>query len=151
MNETTLALLVTLGIFSLAGIGILRIGLSGRRERRRQEERERARTPGIIVEVRKERRHIRRGPSYTSCTPVVEFRTERGTYCLDASASVQPDEFSVGDPVDVLYDPDDPHHFHIADRECEEKSDGHLIRVGLIWIACMLAAAVVVLAAHPLQ
>ena len=151
MDETILALLAMLGIFALAGVGVLRIGLRGRREWRRREERERARASGTVVEFRKERRHVRRGHSYTGCTPVVEFRAEGRDFRLDAAASTQADEFAVGDPVEVLYDPDDPTRFHIEGRECEEKGDGRLIRMGLIWLACMLTAAVLLLTAHPLQ
>lgn len=151
MDSLTLALLITLGIFLLPGIAILRTGLKGRREWRERVERERARTTGVVADIRMERKHVRRGPGWTSCTPVVEFRAEGRPYRLDATASTQPDEFAAGDSVDVLYDPDDPTRFHIEGRACEESGDGHLIRTGLIWIACILAIAVAFLAINPVQ
>lgn len=151
MDETKLALLITLGIFALVGIGMLRIGLNGRREWQQKQERERARTTGSVVEVRREQKHMRRGPSWTACTPVVAFRAEGRNYQLDAVASTEPDEFAPGDAVEVLYDPDEPTRFHIEGRACEEKGHDSLIRTGLIWLGIEAVVVVVFLVINPIQ
>ena len=55
MNSTLQAVIVTLGIFALAGLFGLIEALGGRRVWRRREEAERTRTTGVVVGFAEER------------------------------------------------------------------------------------------------
>ena len=125
---------------SLLGWVWLICGISGWRDILRHEERERARATGTVMEViRVERRYRgRRGSrpkTFVSYYPVVEFQAE-GRLVRDQSAYGFPTkELSVGDSVEILYDADDPSHFHLDgtyDR-LRRVNTGYIL-AGILWL-----------------
>ena len=116
----------------LSAIGwILVIAAVGMRRRwRKREEIERARTSGTIAGDPEEKpvrdRRRRR--------PVVEFTAEGHEYRLEYPKKEDPAVYPAGAPVEVLYDPDDPTHFHLEDDQAEMRSRRIRLYVGLAWI-----------------
>ena len=132
-------------ITSLGGWIFLYIGLSNLREARNRQEVERVRATARVVD------HIRR--SYTRRTgkagarrnrtvtvwkPVVEFSVADKTYRLESPEPFGKDELPVGSIEDVLYDPDDPTHFHL------ERIGGSDFRIA--WTCISIAIAILLFA-----
>ena len=142
MSEAALACVFCLGIFSLVGLGILRIGLQGQRDWERRLERERTRATGTVVGYVSRRRSFGRSSLITRQYPVVEFRVDGGLQRHACDCELSPDEFPVGTALEVLYEADDPARFHPeAYHRIEEGGNRHFIRFGLVWIACMAVGA----------
>ena len=152
MNETLIALVIVLGLFSLGGFGILFSGLQGQRQWRRREDVERARASGTIVANITQKKTVRRGRhrgSVDITCPIVRFEAEGRVYELECTGAAGSPLLEVGQAVEVLYDSDDPTRFHLEDVDPEARSNRIMVRVGLIWLACTLIPMVALLAADP--
>lgn len=154
MGSTLQALIVTLGILALAGLFALIESLYDRRRRRRREEAERARATGVLVGFAEEQhRHRHRKPMkvhyVTVYRPIVRFQVDGVEYKLKSDGIVPRDQFQEGQPVDLLYDPDNPAHFHLDRGDVEERSTRGAVVFALAWLACALAAIALLLHSNP--
>ena len=126
MDSTLQALIITLGVLALAGLFALIEALGDRRAWRRREETERARTTGTLVGLSAKRhRHgsvrNRNRRFVTVYYPIVSFQVDGVEYRLESADIVPRDEYQVGQSVDLLYDPDDPTHFHLDRGDLKER------------------------------
>ena len=147
MDSTLQALIVTLGIVALAGLFALIEALGDRRAWRRREEAERARTMGTLVGFSSKRhRHgsvRRRNRRFvTVYYPIVSFQVDGLEYKLESADIVPRDEYQEGQSVDLLYDSDDPTHFHLDRGGLKERSTRDAIIIALVWLTGALAALV---------
>ena len=133
MDDRLLFFLVLFPLLSVSGIALVWIGLRGVRKARRQEEQERARASGTVVEMVKHF-SLRRGKP-SSWHPVVEFTVDGQTLRYESPDGYWLDQFKVGECVDVLYDADDPSRFHLEKLfERQIASDKVTIALGMLWI-----------------
>ena len=105
---------------SLGGWIFLYIGLTDLRDARKRQEAERRRATAKVVDVvahkhtvRNTRRRLPRKISVTVWKPVVEFDVEDRTYRVESPEPFEKGELPVGSSEEVLYDPEDPTHFHL--------------------------------------
>ena len=154
MNSTLQAVIVTLGIFALAGLFGLIEALGNRRVWRRREEAERTRTTGVVVGFVEERHRYRSGKSLnahyvTVYYPIVRFQADGVEYKLKCTSIVPRNKFQKGQAVDLLYDPDNPTHFHLDRGDMEERSTWGTIIFALVLLTIAVATIVVLLSANP--
>ena len=154
MNSTLQAVIVTLGIFALAGLFGLIEALGGRRVWRRREEAERTRTTGVVVGFAEERHRYRSRRSLnahyvTVYYPIVRFRADGVEYKLKCTSIVPRDKFQEDQAVDLLYDPNNPTHFHLDRGDMEERSSWGTIIFALVLLTIAVATIVVLLSANP--
>ena len=156
MDSTLLALIITLGILTLVGIFGLIEALGDRRKWRRREDAERTRTMGVIVDFAEERhryahRHgkVRSTHYVTVYYPIVHFQADSAEYKLKSTGIVPRDKYQVGQPVDLLYDPNNPTHFHLDRGDMEERSTRGPIIFALVWLTITMATIVVLLSINP--
>ena len=114
------------------------MGISTLRDLSRMQEQERARTTAKVVEFISEKRRVRsrrhRTVIHTAWHPVVVFHVENREYHLQAAVNLMREDLHVGEEVDILYDADDPTHFHFRRTvEHDERVAKIFIAVGLIW------------------
>ena len=153
MNSTLLALIITLGIFALAGLFALFEALGDRGKWLKREEAERSRTTGVIVGFAEERHRYRRRRSLnahyvTVYYPIVRFRADDVEYELKSTSIVPRDQYPEGQSVDVLYDPNNPTHFHLDRGDAQERSNRGTIIFALVWLAIAVATIVVLLSVN---
>lgn len=154
MNSTLQAVIITLGIFALAGLFGLIEALGDRSKWLKREEAERTRTTGVIVGFAEERHRYRRRGSLnahyvTVYYPIVRFRADDVEYELKSTSIVPRDQYPEGQSVDVLYDPNNPTHFHLDRGDAQERSNRGTIIFALVWLACSLVAIVLLLYNDP--
>ena len=144
MDDHILLFLVLFPLLSVGGICLVMIGRSGIRTARKQAEQERARASGTVVDL--VRRHsLGRGKPFTSFYPVVEFPAGGQTLRHESREGYMSGQFSVGERVEILYDADDPSHFHL-EKEFEKNISGCRVTVfvGILWIVIAAIAALIV-------
>ena len=135
MPEIVLVLIFFLGC-SLTGWIFVGIALHVRRYQRKKELNERSLTFGRIVEAAEKVHHRGRGGTIRSYFPVVEFEADGRTYRLEnENGSRDRESVVIGRSVDVLYDPEDPARFHLADDDANVTGADSLMRMGMIIIA----------------
>ena len=107
-------------ITSLGGWIFLYIGLKSLREARDRQEAERVRATARVVAYnshkytfRTGRGNARRNKTTTVWKPVMEFSVGEKVYRFESKEPFDQDEVPVGSNEEVLYDPDDPSHFHL--------------------------------------
>jgi len=129
MNSTLQAAVIALGLFALFGLFALIEALGDRRKRRRMEDAERARTVGVIVDYAEERhRHSHRHGQVRSTRyvtiyyPIVHFQVDGTEYKLKSTSFVPREEYRESQAVDLLYDPNNPTHFHLDRGDVEDRS-----------------------------
>lgn len=154
MNSTLLALIITLGIFAIAGLFGLIEALGDRGKWLKREEAERARTTGIIVGFAEEQHRYRRSRSprahyVTVYYPIVRFQADCVEYKLKSTSIVPRDEYPEGQSVDLLYDPNNPNHFRLDRGDAQERSTRGTIIFALVWLACSLVAIALLLYNNP--
>ena len=154
MNSTLLSVIVTLSVFALAGLFALIEALGDRRKWLSREETERTRTTGVIVGFAEERHRYRRRRSLnahyvTVYYPIVRFRADAVEYKLKSTSIVPRDKYQEGQTVDLLYDPNNPTHFHLDRGDVQERSNRGTIIFALVWLICAVAAIVVLLCVNP--
>ena len=145
MDSTLQALIITLGVVALAGLFALIEALGDRRAWRRREETERARTTGTLVGLSAKRhRHgsvrNRNRCFVTVYYPIVSFQVDGVEYRLESVDIVPRNEYQEGQSVDLLYDPDDPTHFHLDRGDLKERSTRDAIIIALVGLTGALAA-----------
>ena len=144
MSDRLLLFLVLFPLLSVSGVALVWIGLSGLREARGQEERERTRTTGTVVEI-KRRTSLGRGKPLFRHYPVVEFTADGRTQRHESRADCWPGRLEVGERVDLLYNADDPGAFHL-DKLLEKQiaGDRATVLAGILWIAAAGVVAMIV-------
>lgn len=154
MNSTLLAVIITLGIFAIAGLFALFEALGDRRKWLKREEVERSRTTGVIVGFAEERHRYRRRRSLnahyvTVYYPIVRFQADGVEYELKSASIVPPDKYPEGQSVDLLYDPNNPTQFHLDRGDMEERSTRGTIIFALVWLTIAVATIAVLLSVNP--
>lgn len=154
MNSTLLAVIITLGIFAIAGLFALFEALGERSKWLKREEVERSRTTGVIVGFAEERHRYRRRRSLnahygTVYYPIVRFQVDGVEYKLKCTSIVPRDKYPEGQAMDLLYDPNNPTHFHLYRGDMKERSNRGTIIFALVWLAIAVATIVVLLSVNP--
>ena len=154
MNSTLQAVIITLGIFAFAGLFGLIEALGDRSKWLKREEAERTRTIGVIVGFAEERHRYRRRRSLnahyvTVYYPIVRFRADGVEYELKSASIVPRDQYPEGQSVDVLYDPNNPNHFHLDRSDAQERSNRGTVIFALVWLAIAVATIVLLLSVNP--
>ena len=148
MDSTLQALIIALGIIALAGLSALIESLADRRAWLRREASERVRTTGILVgfDVRHHHyrsvRHRKRN-TVTVYYPIVVFQADGVEYRLKSVDTVPRKQYREGQPVDLLYDSEDPTRFHLDLGGRQEQSTRDAVVIALIWLAGTLTALAV--------
>ena len=153
MNSTLLAVIITLGIFAIAGLFALFEALGDRRKWLKREEVERSRTTGVIVGFAEERHRYRRrrslnAPYVTVYYPIVRFQADGVEYELKSASVVPRDKYPEGQSVDLLYDPNNPNHFHLDRGDAQERSNRGTIIFALVWLAIAVTTIVLLLSVN---
>ena len=154
MNSNLLAVIITLGIFAIAGLFGLIEALGDRSKWLKREEAERTRTTGVIVGFAEERHRYRRRRSLnahyvTVYYPIVRFQADSVEYELKSTNIVRREKFHEGKSVDLLYDPNNPTHFHLDRGYMEDRSTRGTIIFALVWLTIAVATIVVLLSVNP--
>lgn len=128
--------------------------LGDRRVWRRREETERTRTTGVVVGFAEERHRYRSRRSLnahyvTVYYPIVRFRADGVEYKLKCTSIVPRDKFQEDQAVDLLYDPNNPTHFHLDRGDMEERSTRGTIIFALVLLTIAVATIVVLLSVNP--
>ncbi len=145
MSEIMYSFILFLGL-SLLGWIFVGIAVHTKRYQQKKELSERSAAPGKIVDVVKRVQPAGRGRPAVYYVPVVEFEADRRLYRLEnENGSRNIEDIVIGRSVDVLYDENDPSHFHLADDDANEEAAHSLMRFGLIIIA---GAAVLTVCNH---
>ncbi|MBR2571926.1 MAG: DUF3592 domain-containing protein [Clostridia bacterium] len=142
MNDHLLLFLVLFPLLSVGGIALIWIGTSGIRKAREQEERERVRAFGTVIDLV---RHVslRRGKPPV-CHPVVEFDANRKTHRYESRTGYWLDRVRVGERVEILYDADDPSRFHLEELFSRQIAGEKVtVLAGILWIIAAGIAAFV--------
>lgn len=153
MNSTLLAVIITLGIFAIAGLFGLIEALGDRSKWLKREEVERSRTTGVIVGFAEERHRYRRRRSLnahyvTVYYPIVRFQADGVEYELKSTSIVPLDQYPEGQSVDVLYDPNNPTHFHLDRGDAQERSSRGTVIFALVWLAIAVTTIVLLLSVN---
>ncbi len=143
MSEMTYNVLFCFFMFSMAGWFILFAGISTYRNKRRREEVETTRTTGRIVDYVLKERPKGKGGTSVYWKPVIEFSVYPHTYRLEYDNALKESLHPVGENVEILYDLNDPSHFHLEDDPVYINGGRKAIRFGVIWI---LASAAITMA-----
>ncbi|MBQ3425448.1 MAG: DUF3592 domain-containing protein [Clostridia bacterium] len=143
MNERTLFILLFTGIWCLAGLVFLCVGIGFLRSARRREERQRARAEGVVIEVVRRVSHDRDGSS-VSFYPIVEFEADGRRISLESESGGGRKRFYEGQKVQVLYDPDDPACFDLEGYGSRRLLGRISLGSGLVCIAIGTIVALVI-------
>ncbi len=81
--------------------------------------------------------------------PIVRFQVDGVEYKLKSTGIVPRDKFPVGLSVDLLYDPNNPSHFHLDRGDMEERSTRGTIIFALVWLTIAVATIAVLLSVNP--
>ena len=128
--------LLVFGCCSITGWICLGVGLHTLRYQRRKERREPAHATGRVVGAAKKVHTPYRGRPVVYYVPVVVFTAGEREYRLENENGHREEEkVGVGRRGDVLYDPEDPSHFHLADDDANEAGGKRLMRFGGALIA----------------
>lgn len=143
MSGETLFLIIFTGVWCLVGVIFLGVGLGLYRGAKRREERLRARTDGVIVEVA---RHVRGSSDSRSVSwhPIVEFEVDGHTVSLESEGGDWRKRFYEGQHVGVLYDPDDPSCFRLEGRDIQAFVGKIFLGVGALCVAIGVDAVLIV-------
>lgn len=94
-----------------AWVGLFR-GIRFRRELRRRMENERTRTTGTIVEYVSAAHRNKTNGSYRYWKPVIAYTADGKEYREECQSGLSRENFPAGTQIDILYDNNDPTHFH---------------------------------------
>ena len=134
MSDAVYYLILFLG-WSLAGWILIGVALYTKRYQRKKEENERSLVSGEIVDAVKKVHRPGRGGTTIYYVPVVEFTASGRLYRLEnENGSREREKIIVGKSVDVMYDENDPTHFHLTEDDANETSSNSLLRFGVILI-----------------
>ncbi len=153
MSEMWIKILMFFAISSGFGWVLLLIGFSTRRSIRRRNDIERCRTAGTVSGYKTAETVSSRGGKRTVYRMTVDFTADGRAMSLEYENSMDREKFPPGTPVEVLYDMDDPTHFHLEEDPVFQTEGGRAVQIGAIWIlaaaALTLALAVLVGGADP--
>ena len=79
----------------------------------------------------------------------MRFQVDGVEYKLKSTGIVPRDKFPVGQAVDLLYDPNNPTHFHLDRGDMEERSTRDTINFALVWLTIAVATIAVLLSVNP--
>ena len=128
--------LLFFAVLSINGLIFIGVGLHTVRYQRKKEENETESARGVIVDIAKKKTRPARGRSVTYYVPVIEFTAGEKLYRLEnENGSRDRESVVIGRSVDVLYDPEDPARFHLADDDANVTGADSLLRMGMIIIA----------------
>ncbi len=133
MSDTVLKMLIFFSGSSLVGWMIFFAGIGAKRSRRKREALELTRAEGTVVDYARKETRGRGGP-YVSWRPVVEYSVYEQRYHLEYENGMDPEQYPVGSTVEVLYNPDRPSEFHLAEDAVYRNGGGNAVRIGLTWI-----------------
>ena len=145
IQELEIKMLLFFAAFSFAAWILLFTGLSMRRQKRKREISETTRVTGTIVDYVSRDLNIGRKVPRHVWIPVIEF-TYGKTYRLQYNDSLDREKHPVGESVDLLFDLNDPTHFHLEADENYANGGVNAIRVAAVWIllAAVLSVALAV-------
>ena len=136
MSDEMLYLILFLGQ-SLIGFIFIGVALYTKQYQRKKEIHECSLAMGKIVDIVEKKHHSGRGGTVRYYVPVVEFAANNVEYKLEnENGSRERDEITIGKSVDIMYDPNDPTHFHLTEDEANEQASNRLLRFGLIIVFC---------------
>lgn len=142
MSDIVICLVIFAG-GSLTGWILVGVALYTRRYQRKKEQNERSLATGQIVDVAKKTHHAGRGGTAVYYVPVVAFEANGRLFRLEnENGNRDKEKITVGQSVDVLYDEQDPTHFHLAEDDANEAASEGLMRYGALLIAGAAALAV---------
>ena len=88
-----------------------------------------------------------RGKPLSAWHPVVEFRADGKTLRYEGSTVCRSEQVQVGERVDILYDAEDPSHYHLEGlSEWEATGDRVTVGFGILWI--VIAGVIAVIASQ---
>ena len=144
MDDHLLLFLVLFPLLSVGGVALIWIGLSSIHKARVREERERTRASGTVVDIVKHW-SLGRGKPLITWHPVVEFRVDGKNLRYESSTGYRSEQLQVGKHIDILYDAEDPSHYHLEKlSEWEVTGDKVTVIFGILWIVIAGIVAVVV-------
>lgn len=141
MSDTVSSLILFVGI-SLTGWIFVGVALYTKLYQKKKEQNERSLSSGQIVDLAEKVNTAGRGRPVRYYVPVVEFEANNQTYRLENENGYREKEkIILGKSVDVMYDSNNPTHFHLTEDDANETSSFSLMRLGLIIIggAALLA------------
>ena len=132
MSDELLYLILFLG-FSLTGFIFIGVALHTKKYQRKKELAEYAYVAAKIADcIEKQHRSGRYG-TVRYYVPVIAFTADHTEYRLENENGYRErDKIEIGKPVDVMYDPNDPAHFHLTEDDANDKASESLLRFGLI-------------------
>ncbi len=134
MSDTVSSLILFVGI-SLTGWIFVGVALYTKLYQKKKEQNERSLSSGQIVDLAEKVNTAGRGRPVRYYVPVVEFEANNQTYRLENENGYREKEkIILGKSVDVMYDSNDPTHFHLTEDDANETSSFSLMRLGLIII-----------------
>lgn len=134
MSAAVSSLILFLGC-SLTGWIFVWVALYTKRYQEKKEQNERALASGQIVDLAEKVNTAGRGRPVRYYVPVVAFEANHQTYRLENENGYRDkDKIILEKPVDVMYDPGDPTHFHLTEDDANETSSHSLLRLGLVII-----------------
>ncbi len=144
MDDHLLLFLVLFPLLSVVGIALIVIGLSSIRKARAREERERTRASGTVVDMIKHL-SLGRGKPLVAWHPVVEFRVNGQTVRHECHTGCWSEQLQPGEQIDILYDADDPSHYHVEKLTgWEATGDKVTVVVGILWVVVASLIAFIV-------
>ena len=69
----------------------------------------------------------------------MRFQVDGVEYKLKCTSIVPRDKYPEGQSVDLLYDPNNPNHFHLDRGDAQERSNRGTIIFALVWLAIAVA------------
>ena len=143
MSDLMASIIVFIGC-SLSGWIFVCVAIYTERYQRKKEATERALASGKIVDAVMKVNRGSRGRPVTYYVPVIEFEANSQVYRLENENGVRHvEEIEIGKSVDVMYDPNEPAHFHITTDDANEKTSASIMRIGVIIIIGAAVLAVV--------
>ncbi|MBR3502849.1 MAG: DUF3592 domain-containing protein [Clostridia bacterium] len=133
MDEMTYKMLLFFGVMSLGGWFLLFAGLLQRRDSRRRSEQEYTETTGVIVDYVLKKMSTGGGRRFQYWCPVIEFTIGWQNYRLQYENHMNREKFPIGETVGILYDINDPTHFHLDSDPVFTDPGGGAIRFALVW------------------
>jgi hypothetical protein len=145
MSDIMSSLIIFIGS-SLIGWIFIGVAIYVNRYQRKKELTERELATGKIVDIVKKVHSNGRGGRITAYVPVVEFEVNGKIYHLENENGTRHlEEIEIGKSVDIMYDPDNPTHFHMTSADANETGSNSLIRFAIIII---IGAAILAVTNH---
>ena len=143
MSDLMASIIVFIGC-SLTGWIFVGVAIYTERYQRKKEANERALASGKIVDSVQKVNTAGRGRHTVYYVPVIEFEANGQVYRLENENGVRHvEEIEIGKSVDVMYDSNEPAHFHITSDDANDTASASVMRIGIIIIIGAAVLAVV--------